>query len=366
MLLKEAYTGRWGWKQTLAEMPLNAPEMARLLTRLSTRDDADLYLYSAPIEPETVDTFRSLLVGQSPRKANATVFVTTGGGDPDAGYRWAACLRRHYKRVRAYIFGPCKSAGTLALIGADEIVYGDFGELGPLDVQMAKTDEILTVASGLDIVQAVSVVTNSAWEAFEGYLLSLIGRSGGTISTKTASDIAKQLSVGIFAPMSAQIDPERLGEVQRAINIANAYGERLDAGHLKKDGLSKLVQGYPAHGFVINLVEARTIFNRVRAADPLETRIGNNLPWARRPGRTPVIIDLLKVFAQPKKVTRNVPASPRKARRAARATPARRSAGTGGNVAPLRADAAGDTASAAKDNNARSQTGREKGTLGAA
>jgi hypothetical protein len=89
-------------------------------------------------------------------------------------------------------------------------------------------------------------------------------------------------------PMTAQIEPERLGKVQRAINIANAYGTRLDGGNLKRGGLEKLVQGYLTHRFVIDLEEAKTIFNRVRAADPLEAHVGNNLPWARRIGSSPV------------------------------------------------------------------------------
>lgn len=174
----------------------------------------------------------------SARKAanSAIVFLTTYGGDADSAYRLAACLRRHYKHLSAYIFGLCKSAGTLAILGADTIVIGDFGELGPLDVQMTKPDELVPTSSGLDIFQALGVLKNSAFEAFETYLIKIIESSEGHISAKTSAEIARELAVGLFAPMTAQIEPERLGEVQRAINVANFYGSRLNRNNLKRRG----------------------------------------------------------------------------------------------------------------------------------
>jgi ClpP class serine protease len=41
------------------------------------------------------------------------------------------------------VSGYCKSAGTLIALGANELAFGEHGELGPLDVQIAKRDEVL-------------------------------------------------------------------------------------------------------------------------------------------------------------------------------------------------------------------------------
>jgi hypothetical protein len=244
---------------------------------------------------------------------------------------------------------------------------GDFGELGPLDVQLTKPDEILPTASGLDIFQALSVITNSGFEAFEQYLLNIVTRSSGNISAKTAAEIAREFAVGLYSPLTAQIDPERLGEVQRAINIANAYGARLDTGNLKKGGLEQLVQGYPTHGFVIDIDEAKAIFNKVRVANELERSIAANLPWARRPGSDPVIDDLVRLFTPPPKRTTH--AARPKAKRATRPVQTG-PVGTAGNVTRLRRDAAGDAPSLAEDDNAvgRSdgRSGRSKGRAGGA
>jgi hypothetical protein len=260
----------------------------------------------------------------------------------------AACLRRQYKTVTFYVCGLCKSAGTLALLGADEIVFGDFGELGPLDVQMTKPDELVSTSSGLDIFQAMGVLTNSAFEAFENYFLKIIENSQGHISAKTSAEIARELAVGLFAPMTGQIDPERLGEVQRAITVANVYGNRLNSTNLKRGALEKLVQGYPTHGFVIDIDEAKTLFNKVRGTDQLEAEVAANLPGLRRQGPEPIIHDVRQQMA-------NIGAkngTGAKATRPKRAVQAS-SSGRSGNVAQLRRNASSHPQAANQDDNPR-------------
>lgn len=320
----------------------------RAVERLAKRENADLYVFNAPILPIRVDRLRSIVCAKSSRRDRAILFLTTFGGDPDAAYRLAACMRRKYKSFAAYIFGVCKSAGTLAVVGADRIVLSDFGELGPLDVQMAKPDEIYPASSGLDIFQAVGVLKNSAYEAFEQYLVSIIAQSEGHISAKTSAEIASQLAVGLFAPMTSQIDPERLGEMQRAITIATEYGKRLTAngrGNLKKDALERLVQGYPGHGFVIDIDEARTLFTKIREPNAIEQEIVNHLSsLLRRPTSEPLIADLLALYTpatQPG--ARNAARKPKTARTRSstrRGVQPRQS--RAGNVQPLRANPAGN------------------------
>jgi hypothetical protein len=340
-------------------------EIHRLLERLAKREDSDIYLFNAGIWDEQVDKFRSVVCGKTPKRANAIVFLTTLGGNPDAAYRMGACLQRHYANIAFYIFGPCKSAGTLAALAAKSIVLGDFGELGPLDVQLVKPDEIIPTSSGLDIFQALAVITNSAFEAFERYFLNLVERSQGSISTKTGAEIASGLAVGLFGPMTAQIDPERLGEVQRAINIANAYGSRLDKGNLKANALEKLVQGYPTHGFVIDLDEAKTIFRQVRNADQLERRIGTNIPFVRRVAKDAVVFDLLTMFAaqtsKKGKTNGTKPKAKTAAKTKAKSSPGTTQASSGanpGNVAQLRRDAARNATPSEKNDDATSRSER--------
>lgn len=324
-------------------------EAAKAIERLAKREAADIYLFSAPISGPRVDRLREIVSAKSPRADTCIVYLTTFGGDADAAYRLAACLRRHYKLVAFYVFGLCKSAGTLALLGADQIVFGDFGELGPLDVQMTKPDELVSTSSGLDIFQAMGVLTNSAFEAFESYFLKIIENSQGHISAKTSAEIARELAVGLFAPMTGQIDPERLGEVQRAITVANVYGSRLNKGNnLKRGALDKLVQGYPTHGFVIDLEEAKTLFNNVRHADPLENEVAKYLPGLRRQGPEPYIHDVRQQLG----TTGAKNGANAKTRRPRRTVPAP-DGGRPGNVAQLRGNAASHAEAADENHNTR-------------
>jgi len=245
----------------------------------------------------------------------------------------------------------CKSAGTLLAIGGDHIVMGDYGELGPLDVQLTKKDELMSASSGLDILQAVGVIENSAFGAFENAFVKIIANSGGNISAKTSAEIAREFAVGLFSPMTSQIDPERLGEVQRAVNIARAYGDRLNKGNLKPGGLDKLVEGYPTHGFVIDLTEAKEIFSNVRAADALEASIAASLPGLRAPPPTPLIGNLIERLKPPAPEDTGVPhvqesTAPRSGEAAGS-----QSSGSGDNIAQFR-PASGDSAPAPENGDA--------------
>jgi hypothetical protein len=157
----------------------------------------------------------------------------------------------------------CKSAGTLVALGAKTLFLDDMSELGPLDIQVKKNDEVVGRNSGLDIIQAVNYLQNQTLVAFQAYLVGLTQDVG--LSTKVASDISTRLTTGLFEPITAQIDPVRLAEMQRATEVAFEYGSRLSehGKNVRADGLQRLVNGYPSHGFVIDRKEAKTLFIQV-------------------------------------------------------------------------------------------------------
>lgn len=189
--------------------------------------------------------------------------LSTPGGDPHAGFRIARALQHCYGGFDALVPRYCKSAGTLILIGARHLYLDDMSELGPLDIQVKKGDELFGRSSGLDIFQAMNYLQSQSLQGFRTYLVSLT--KGAGLSTKVASEIASRLIGDLFEPIAAQIDPIKLAEMQRANDIAFEYGERLDqaSNNLLAGGLAKLIAGYPSHGFVIDRKEARTIFARV-------------------------------------------------------------------------------------------------------
>ncbi len=79
------------------------------------------------------------------------------------------------------------------------------------------------------------------------------------------------MAVGLMGQIYGQIDPSRLGEVERYVRVSLEYGSRLQSGNVKSDTIIKLVAGYPSHEFVIDRTEARELFNRIdKPTDELE------------------------------------------------------------------------------------------------
>ncbi len=231
-----------------------------LFKELSDDLDADLFVFSGPIERPQVSVFLDWC-DRADGRTNVGLVLCTYGGDADAAYILAKFLKRVYERFSLYVFGHCKSAGTLIALGADEIIMSDRGELGPLDVQLLKTDELLFRSSGLDIAQGIRSLSEQAFDIFERNFLETIRRGGGAITTRTASEIATSLTVGLISPITGQIDPLRVGEVERAINIALQYGIRLNSDAAR---ISRLIRDYPSHSFVIDFEEAEEVFGNVR------------------------------------------------------------------------------------------------------
>jgi hypothetical protein len=235
--------------------------------RVAEALDADVYLYNGRIERRYDGQLFEHVRKWSPRRPNVFFVLVTGGGDADAAYRMARCLQTYYRRVIVFVPGFCKSAGSLVLIGAHEIVMSDQGEFGPLDVQMQKTDELFELSSGLTVIEAIRFLEERAHLMLEDTFLRIKTGSGGQITFRTASDIAVSITSGLLEPISKQIDPMHLGEAARAMNIARDYGQRLEAvsKNLKASALSELVAAFSSHGFVIDRAEAESkYFENVR------------------------------------------------------------------------------------------------------
>lgn len=227
----------------------------------------DVYRYAGQINGQGYTKLCKLLE-KGDRTRPALLIVATPGGDPHAGFRIARALQHSYEQgFEALVPRYCKSAGTMVLLGATLIYMADQSELGPLDIQIKRGDELYGRSSGLDMTQAVAFLRGEAIASFTEYMDKLV-RQG--LSTRISADIASKLVHGVLTPIAGQIDPIRLAEMQRATAITLSYGLRLSetGRNVQPYGLEQLVAGYPSHGFVIDRKEARTIFNVVNPPTP--------------------------------------------------------------------------------------------------
>lgn len=240
-------------------------ELQRLIPLAADEYDAEIVLYVGPIDRPFERKIIKWCCKQK-IKTNVLLILQTYGGNADAAFRITRALQGKVKDTGKFIVcapGFCKSAGTLICVGSDDLIMADLGELGPLDVQEVKKDELFEYTSGLTPFQALDTLKDQSFLLFERHLINIRLKSGYQMSTKLASKLAAEITTGLFSKLYEQVDPLRLGEAFRGMNIAMDYGERLKTDNLKPGALETLIRDYPSHGFVIDRKEARNLFRRV-------------------------------------------------------------------------------------------------------
>lgn len=226
--------------------------------------DADVFFYSGSIDD---DGFGQLTkaVAEGKNRKNAVLILVTNGGLANPAYQIARLFQRQYETF--YVFCPsrCKSAGTLVALGANHLLMDGFSELGPLDVQLVKQNEIASRKSGLLAQSSFDALADSSFELYERLMVNITLRSRGNVSFKLASELSASMASAMMAPVYAQINPDVVGSENRDLQIAFEYGRRLVefCGNASPEAVFALVHNYPAHDFIIDDDEARTLFNRV-------------------------------------------------------------------------------------------------------
>ena len=151
-------------------------------------------------------------------------------------------------------------------LGANEIYMSIASELGPLDVQLRRRDEIGQRRSGMVVRTALDGLVDETFKVFEQVMLRTTISSGHSISFDVASRVASEIATGVMAPVYAQVDPESLGNDLRDLSVATAYGERLaeHGGNATNETVRQLVEEYPTHEFIIDNAEAAKLFKTIK------------------------------------------------------------------------------------------------------
>ena len=237
----------------------------------------DYFLYSGSIAYESCLNFIELVEKAQTNKDGAALVLSTYGGDARAAYRMGKCLQSRYENVKIFIPGMCKSAGTILAIAANELIFSPSGELGPLDVQMAKKDDIADRVSGLDIIWALNTLEDRAKKIFHELTEEIVGKSQGIISFPVASHSTSEIISSLFGPIFAKVDLAEFGSRARAMEIATHYCGRLDWKYQNLIDVPYvtdfLTWKCPSHNFVIDIDEAKMLFKNVRVTDEDEEEL---------------------------------------------------------------------------------------------
>lgn len=164
-----------------------------------------------------------------------------------------------------FIPSVCASAGTLITLGAHKLYLSENAELGPLDVQLLKRDEIGERRSGLLLKSALAALASESNSLFGHMLFSIKSNTGGLVRLKLAGELAERIVVGVMSPIYGQITPENLGQDHQDLSIASHYGVRLAniSGSATEESVHHLVYNYPSHDFIIDKMEAMDIFSSI-------------------------------------------------------------------------------------------------------
>ena len=250
-------------------------EIFDVIDKIEGEYDADIFAYIAPIFGPLDDKVLHLCRNNK-RHKNILLMIDTPGGSADAAYRIIRAIHRcyHVDGGQLIFFVPrfCKSAGTIMALGGDRLIMSQEAELGPIDVQLRTDDEVGERTSGLTPHQALDTLAGEAVLHFRRFFRHLRYDDDTLFSTRLSAELASQMAIGLMSPIYEQLDPLRLGEVERFVRIAVDYGERISSSNVKHLAIEKLAAAYPSHGFVIDREEAEDqLFHKVeKPTDALE------------------------------------------------------------------------------------------------
>lgn len=246
-----------------------APEttIANLANSISDSFDAKVVLYSGGINDKGFGSLVSAMETPDgePVKENTVLILSTLGGFPNSAYRIARTIQSLSEKFIVCIPSRCKSAGTLIVLGAHKVAMGIGAEIGPLDVQMVQRDEIGETRSGMIAKTALRGMADETMSAFVYAVNQIKMASEYSISFDVSSKIASDIAAKVMTPVYAQIDPEILGNDLRNLKVVTAYGKRLSdvGGNVRPRTITKLVEDYPSHDFIIDRDETETLLKTV-------------------------------------------------------------------------------------------------------
>jgi hypothetical protein len=226
------------------------------------------------LDDRIVVAFRSVRTMGLARGQKVALLIDSCGGQAKSEYQIANLLRRHCGGFVAIIPRMAKSAATLLALGADRILLGEYGELGPLDVQVIDPDREERI-SGLDEIHALERLNAFAMTALDRTMFLFAERTG--MKAKTLLPHVTRFVADLTGPLFGHIDIVHYTQMSRALKVGEEYARRLlRRQHGPKEAASiasQLVENYPEHGFIIDYEEAKSLGLHVSDPNSDEIRI---------------------------------------------------------------------------------------------
>lgn len=203
--------------------------------------------------------------------------INSPGGLADDAYRIIRTLRKSFKTVNIIVPFWVKSAATLLSLGGTTIVMDEYGEFGPLDAQLGKERDDspeLERESALNDEHSLRRIEMRFKEMYETMYIRLYEHKKINLPK---SDLSQQLFSNLskfYEPLLSQINPYKLGEKRRKLDIGGQYAARILAqfSELKDPGkirsfVDYLVDGCPDHSYVIDYDLMKIFLPNIKRSD---------------------------------------------------------------------------------------------------
>ncbi len=199
---------------------------------------------------ELIDQIRA--IEKLPETA-VDLLIESTGGDPLTSWRVISLLRSSFKKVNVLVPHSAFSAATLLALGADEIVIGPYGSLGPIDPQITtRRKDGTTQQFGYEDIAS---------------FLSFVREEGGITE--------QQYLKGAFEKLCEVVEPPVLGFAKRSSSLSISIAEKMLQMHMidpeKKTQAhsiaTKLNKSFFSHGHALGRKEAEEIGLNVAAPD---------------------------------------------------------------------------------------------------
>lgn len=195
------------------------------------------------------------------------VVIDSLGGDARGAYRIATLLRKQCGGFVAVVPRMAKSAATLFAFGAHQIVLGEYGELGPIDVQI-RAEPGEPFESALNEVEAVQRLHTDVLAAVDQTMGLLLPRL--LKKPEAVLPHAIELVTGTMRPLLEKVDTKLYTKRSRELKVGEDYAARLLANRYPKEAAKALAQSfvhdYADHVFIIDAQEAARIMHEAQKA----------------------------------------------------------------------------------------------------
>lgn len=198
---------------------------------------------------------------EAPNDAEIDFVLNSPGGLPADAYRIIRALRTGFKTVNIVVPFWAKSAATLLSLGASRLIVNDWAEFGPIDLQVPKTKPDSPkpdYESALNDEFSLKLLEGRAQELYKKMFVDYHQSESIPIERNDLSCHLVKYLPEFYKPLLDQLNPYKLGEKKRSLEISVKYAKRILAQYnsLSTDEANSLtdylVHECPDHGYNVD------------------------------------------------------------------------------------------------------------------